>query len=341
MASRTSSAWNFEAFVSVEDTSAAAADPAHVSYTSAYGERETHTNTDSGMHDGLQWGKSAVELAAEGNSGRGHSEVLKVLGQHGARGALCYAAKNDLRDTIVKYAAFLSHDRGKDSQGRDNHDRVVRMSRALHERGIQVWIDDAEMSGDIDTKAIEGIDRSAIVLLFITLNFMVKVGGKGPMGEADFCRSVFNYAKQKKTAAKMLCVVMDSECLKNANWSGPVKMHMGGSLFFDFTTDDNFDVKVERLIARMRGIAAPADWETLEESNHCGQLVEILRERDAAKTRAEKPAAAKAFFAAAAKAVAEKDKIFHRKDEIFERRRERLIVESDSDGDYGEETCED
>jgi hypothetical protein len=61
---------------------------------------------------------------------------------------------------MVRYAAFLCHDRGIDSQGRDNHIRVVRMSRALHSRGIQVWIDDAEMSGDIDTRVCEGIDSS-------------------------------------------------------------------------------------------------------------------------------------------------------------------------------------
>ena len=54
------------------------------------------------MHVGLQSGKSAVELAAEGNSGRGHSEVLKVLCEHGAPGALCYAAKNDLRDILAE-----------------------------------------------------------------------------------------------------------------------------------------------------------------------------------------------------------------------------------------------
>ena len=55
------------------------------------------------MHVGLQSGKSAVELAAEGyNKDRGHSEVLTLLCQHGARGALCYAAKNDLRDMLAE-----------------------------------------------------------------------------------------------------------------------------------------------------------------------------------------------------------------------------------------------
>jgi hypothetical protein len=54
------------------------------------------------MHVGLQSGRSAVELAAAGKAGRGHSEVLKVLCEHGARGALCYAAKNDLRAMVAE-----------------------------------------------------------------------------------------------------------------------------------------------------------------------------------------------------------------------------------------------
>ncbi len=43
-----------------------------------------------------------MELAERDNDGRGHSEVLKVLCEHGARGALCYAAKNDLRDMLAE-----------------------------------------------------------------------------------------------------------------------------------------------------------------------------------------------------------------------------------------------
>ncbi len=50
------------------------------------------------MHVMLQWGKSAVELALDNRK----SEAVKLLCQHGARGALCYAAKNDLRDMLAE-----------------------------------------------------------------------------------------------------------------------------------------------------------------------------------------------------------------------------------------------
>jgi len=62
------------------------------------------------MHVGLQSGKSALQLA----EAWGHSEVLKVLCEHGARGALCYAAKNDLRDMLAELIS-----KGHDLEERD------------------------------------------------------------------------------------------------------------------------------------------------------------------------------------------------------------------------------
>jgi len=46
--------------------------------------------------------KTALQLAEEADYGRGHSEVAKVLCKHGARGALCYAAKNNLQDMVTE-----------------------------------------------------------------------------------------------------------------------------------------------------------------------------------------------------------------------------------------------
>ncbi len=62
------------------------------------------------MHVGLQSGKSALQLA-EAN---GQHEVAKVLCEHGARGALCYAAKNDLRGMLAELIS-----KGHDLEERD------------------------------------------------------------------------------------------------------------------------------------------------------------------------------------------------------------------------------
>ena len=62
------------------------------------------------MHVGLQSGKSALQLAEAYRK----SEVAKVLCEHGARGALCYAAKNDLRDMMTELIS-----KGHDLEERD------------------------------------------------------------------------------------------------------------------------------------------------------------------------------------------------------------------------------
>jgi ankyrin repeat protein len=62
------------------------------------------------MHVGLQSGNSALQLA----EAYGKSEAAKVLCEHGARGALCYAAKNDLRDMLAELIS-----KGHDLEERD------------------------------------------------------------------------------------------------------------------------------------------------------------------------------------------------------------------------------
>jgi hypothetical protein len=58
----------------------------------------------------------------------------------------------------------------------------------------------------------------------------------------------------------MLCVVMEPQCLDQLEWSGPLMMHMGGSLFFDFSTDD-FEGKMNDLVKVMQEIVSPDEWQ--------------------------------------------------------------------------------
>ena len=51
-----------------------------------------------------------------------------------------------------KYHAFLSHDWGTDSEGRSNHERVIRICHALREAGLTIWLDEDEMRGDVNEK---------------------------------------------------------------------------------------------------------------------------------------------------------------------------------------------
>jgi hypothetical protein len=157
---------------------------------------------------------------------------------------------------------FLTHDWGKDELERDNHERVMRMNRALQERGLSTWFDGDRMRGNIREKMTEGINESVCVVVFITERYIQKVAGKGPDGLGDNCRFEFDYAARSKHG-KLIPVIMEKRCLASSHWYGLVSSVMGGALYFDYTSDDNFEATVDSLYAEIRKIVGPTVQETL------------------------------------------------------------------------------
>ena len=91
-----------------------------------------------------------------------------------------------------EFHGFFSHDWGTDALGRSNHARVVAIKRRLAEEcGLQGWLDEERMKGDINQAMTNGIDDSATVVVFITERYVMKVAGKGPNGDDDNCRKEF------------------------------------------------------------------------------------------------------------------------------------------------------
>ena len=90
------------------------------------------------------------------------------------------------------FHGFLSHDWGTDALGRSNHRRVVAIKRRLAEEcGLQCWLDEEKMKGNINLAMANGIDSSATVVVFITQTYVMKVAGKGPNGLDDNCKKEF------------------------------------------------------------------------------------------------------------------------------------------------------
>ena len=100
---------------------------------------------------------------------------------------------------------FLSHDWGVDGHGRKNHDRVARINDLLKENGINTWFDAEKMTGNIIEKMCEGIEYTKCIIVFITNNYINKVGG--PNGK-DNCKREFNHAINFHGPEKMIAVVM-------------------------------------------------------------------------------------------------------------------------------------
>jgi hypothetical protein len=114
---------------------------------------------------------------------------------------------------------FLTHDWGIDQYGRNNHDRVSRINEDLKKRGFITWFDSDRMIGNIVAQMTSGIDNCQFVIVFITLNYIQKVGGTN---SNDNCRIEFNYAQLQLGGSKMIPVVMEERVRDTKTWKGTV-----------------------------------------------------------------------------------------------------------------------
>ncbi|RHY10480.1 hypothetical protein DYB25_001851 [Aphanomyces astaci] len=158
--------------------------------------------------------------------------------------------------------AFLTHDWGSDG---GTHTKVSVVNHLLQARGITTWFDQEKME-----QMIHGIDNARVIVVFVTQRYIAKVGG--PNAE-DNCQLEFNYAARRKTASRMIPVLIDpTPALKNpASWNGEVGFVLGGHLYLDlsgaFDDDHLLASKVDELVAKIVSIGGtPLAWRFAPES---------------------------------------------------------------------------
>ena len=105
-------------------------------------------------------------------------------------------------------------------------------------------------AGNVVKQMCDGIDASAIVLVFITRRYVDKVAGDNA---ADNCQKEFNYAELKKTNAKMVAAVMEPRMKDPSKWDGAVGMALGGQLYYTLDSDDTFERDMEQLFRGVVG----------------------------------------------------------------------------------------
>ncbi|ETW01595.1 hypothetical protein H310_06235 [Aphanomyces invadans] len=150
---------------------------------------------------------------------------------------------------------FLTHDWGMDGT---THKNVSAVNTLLKARGITTWFDEEKMEGNVKKQMIHGIDHARAIVVFVTQRYIDKVGGNNA---EDNCQLEFNYAARRKTASKMIPVLIDpSPALKNTgNWTGEVGFVLGGHLYLDlssaFGNDQLLASKVDELVAKIVSVA--------------------------------------------------------------------------------------
>jgi Tfp pilus assembly major pilin PilA len=144
---------------------------------------------------------------------------------------------------------FLTHNWSDDEDGRNNHDRVSRINKALQRKGFVTWFDEERMDGQIRQKMTEGIKQTHCVVVCITKVYQEKVNaGK----RSDNCYFEFDYAS-RKLSDHMIPVVMESYMLDKRAWDDRLDSELGGLLYVDMSKGDEavFERKCDELATRI------------------------------------------------------------------------------------------
>lgn len=127
---------------------------------------------------------------------------------------------------------FLSHAWGYDSENRDNHKRVKELASKLQNYGYFVWIDENDLQGNIDNGICDGINKSKVVILCLTENYINKINKA--KGLNDNCLKEFNYTMHLNKL--IIPIIMDSKSSQMyLRQSGIVQLYLNSILYLDFS----------------------------------------------------------------------------------------------------------
>ena len=108
---------------------------------------------------------------------------------------------------------------------------------------------------------VAGIEDSAICVVFVTKRYLDKVAQRE--NPNDNCKREFGYAVRKKTANRIVTVVMEARMQNTGNWEGAVGVDLGGQLYHDLSgegdlVDETIVGAIADEILRMRDKDAEA-----------------------------------------------------------------------------------
>ena len=167
---------------------------------------------------------------------------------------------------------FLSHNWGKDEQGRDNHHRVSLINMKLKKNGYTTWFDEDQMHGEIVKCMADGIEGTKGVIVFVTKRYHDKVNGENVH---DNSKLEFNYAVKTKTSSKMVAVVMEQGMCDKGKWKRSIGMHLNEKCYIDMSgefTNEQYLIQRMALLLNELKLMGIEPSNTIDRSNANAQL---------------------------------------------------------------------
>ena len=123
------------------------------------------------------------------------------------------------------------------------------IANVLRERGLQVWLHEFNLRGNLAKGIIEGLQASEKVVVFITYRYLQR--SRNPDNN---CTKEFMQAT-KKGVDKLIPVVLDDSVLDPKSWFGTcIEFELGSQTPFDFTSPERVQQNLASLEAEIRRV---------------------------------------------------------------------------------------
>jgi len=133
---------------------------------------------------------------------------------------------------------FFSHTWRPDKLGRDNHERVKKLVKAMQKIGWITWFDEEDMLGNIDSSMADGIDSSQCVVFCLTEEYCLKINEAARNSrKRDNCFKEWNYSHTRNKL--IIPIIMEPYLLDTSKWpAGVIPLYLGSTLYLDASSDD-------------------------------------------------------------------------------------------------------
>jgi hypothetical protein len=132
-------------------------------------------------------------------------------------------AKNDNYDFFLTHAWDVDH---------ANHLKVSKINTLLKKKGFNTWFDEDRLIGDILYQITSAIEKSKVILVFITKDYHDKVNS---INERDYCLLEFRHAMNILGPQGMIPIVMESSMKNTREWKGRVGAALASKMYYDFS----------------------------------------------------------------------------------------------------------
>eukprot|EP00794_Sanderia_malayensis_P019583 gene19583-21513_t len=113
----------------------------------------------------------------------------------------------------------------------DNQPQVICIKEKLEKSGYKLWIDFEQIRGDLHKCMAEGVEGSAVVVIFMTEKY----------SNSPSCKKELEYAEKK--GKKIVPVKLD----KNFEPDGALGILVAGKIFVDFSDESQFNSSIQSL----------------------------------------------------------------------------------------------